>query len=290
MKRTLSTLSLRLRSVIAGAVVASLAAAPALAVEPTAGQVQDSVLHNSKTVAVQPIFMAATRKSAWYDLGAQLQVAQVTPAAQAQAKGIDLSLPKTAGFSFAGEATAADMSILRYAMVLGMVPAMARAGMTEEVAKTTEALASQHSVILGSLSEAARLSAALLITVTRDEEAAQSVGIGQALGAALTAGMLGIAEAAAKDSATQRAHGYYTAGIWAGASLLIGMAGGSNEWSDMAEPIATLLDKDAAFGGADRQLATHLRAIAGAVREGNVNLDTVKQSLTAITKIAADRG
>ena len=241
----------------------------------------DASMLAAETVAVQPVFMVgAEADTAWSHVAAQMRMGKPgADAAKALAgHGIDAPAKAEGGFGFAGASSETDIKILHYGIALGFTTALSRIGQGKDAKSIGEGLA-RAAGLLSSLTPAAQESAKALVALamgTAKEDA------GTLLAKAVRAGMLGIA------AGPQRAHGYYITGVWAGASVLVGMLGGSQVWADMGEPLAILLEKDAAFGGSDRELAKHVRAISAQLRGKTPDVRAITASLKAMRAVKAD--
>ena len=72
----------------------------------------------------------------------------------------------------------------------------------------------------------------------------------------------------------------------ASAAMLVGARGGNAHFAAMAEPLAQMLDKDAAFGSADRRIASELRGIAAELQVKAPNVDAIAQRVARILDVA----
>lgn len=247
------------------------------------GTPTDAELLEAETVAVQPVLgVGAGANGAWYDLANYAKVAKVNKAEAKVALATAISMPKVVekGFGFAGASSAKDMRVLHYAVGLGFLFTRMQLGATAK-AKSTAALLKKHESALTDLTPATRAAVtSLLKGATAGKKAAANGKF--FLSTSLRAGVRGVA------AGPQRAHGYFLAGVWAGGALLYASMGGNDTYANMAEPIAVMLDKDASFGGSDRVLAKHLRAIAKELKAKKPSARAVGQQILAMQKVTAD--
>ncbi len=260
--------------------------APAIAVPVVAEAISaptDSDILEAETVAVQPVLgVGAGANVAWYNLANYAAVAKVDQSEAKAALAAGIVMPKAAekGFGFAGASDAKDMRVLHYGISLSYL--FVRMSL-RDVAKSKDAaeLLKKSASLLADLSPEARGAAMdLVLGASQGKRTAASGKF--FLAEALKAGMRGVA------AGPQRAHGYYMAGIWAGGALLYASIGGNETYADMAEPIAIMLDKDASFGGSDREIAKHLRVIAKELKAKKPSARAVGLEILAIQKIGAD--
>ncbi|GEM_PF-1232282 len=247
--------------------------------------ISDDAVLAADTVAVQPVFMVgAQQDEAWQRTSDAIAARSVPKGAADTVSKLMINAPKAAagGFGFAGHSSATDIRILHYGLAAGFVTALVKAGQSKKAAELASGL-SAASGLLAQLSEATRKAAALMVSYGKGEANASKTPTGMILAASVRAGMVGIAQG------PQRAHGYYVTGVWAGASVLVAMLGGSSVWADMGEPIAVLLDKDAAFGGSDRKLAAHVRAIAAELRAKKTDVRKVAAIVKQMRAVTADK-
>ncbi|MFZ4577702.1 MAG: hypothetical protein ACOYOB_04820 [Myxococcota bacterium] len=261
------------------------AAAPAPApekpkVDLTKVEITKDELLASHTVAVQPMLMAGGNTGAWTVLASQMA------SAKTNAKSIDLA--KTAKIKapegplgFAGNAEAKDVAVLQYAVALGFLPTLLNGGNDAAAKELATNLMNGFDALSG-LSADTQTTAKLFIALALRDEKMDGELLGMVYAAAMKAGMLGIA------AGPQRAHGYYLAGIWTGMALMVGSAGGSATYADMAEPICVLLDEDAAFGGTDRKIATLMRAIAVELKKDAPDMGVIKSSAEQVLSAKSD--
>jgi hypothetical protein len=257
------------------------AATNVAATEPT----DQIMLANDNVVAVQPVFMVgAGAEGGWYDMAAYVAGAKADKAAGAEVAKAAISAPKAIdkGFGFAGAASAKDVRVLHQGVALGFIPALLIAGdQAKAKSLATGLMGSMDS--LADLTEDAQKSAKLFIALGLRDKKMDGELLGMVFATAMRAGMSGIA------AGPQRPHGYYVAGIWAGNALLFATLGGKNDtFADMAEPICVLLDKDAAFGGSDRTIASHMRTIAAELRKEKPSAATVRGEVEAILSVKPD--
>jgi len=247
--------------------------------------ISDEHVLNAKTVAVQPVFMVgAHADTAWSAMSEQ--IAMRKPAGDTKslldAAGA-IAAPKKSegGFGFAGASSADDIKILRYGLAAGLLPVMVKYGATKRANALAGGLDSS-AALLGKLTKETQASAAVLRTLGKSGKAGGKL-LGMLYATAIRSGMVGIAKG------PQRGHGYYITGVWASGAVLVASLGGSSVWADMGEPIAVLLDKDAAFGGSDRVLARHVRAIAAEVRKDAPDAKKIMGIVAQMNKVEADK-
>ena len=180
------------------------------------------------------------------------------------------------GFGFAGASTSIDIVLLQ----LGTL---------------TSGLALEHSnpegfkasiELLGSAREAlAPLSPEVAQAFDRYIAAARQGQIDStALGDLFAAAEAGIAKGPA------RAHGYLTAGLWFGLSMIDATLGtGTPEFTAMAGPLAVLFEEDADLSGSDVKVAVSLRAVAKLLSAENIDTAKVSATLGKVFEIKADK-
>ncbi len=255
--------------------------AAAIPTEPT----DEVILSGENVVAVQPVFMVGQgSEGAWFDMAAYVSGAKVDKAAADEAAKAAIAAPKAIdkGFGFAGASTAKDVRVLHQAIALGFVPSLVIAGQADKAKALATNLAGSMDA-LADLSGDAQESAKLFAAIGLADKKVKEELVGMIFAKAMRAGMKGIADG------PQRAHGYYVAGIWTGMSLLFASLGGkSDTFSDLAEPICVLLDKDASFGGADRTIASHMRTIAAELKKERPSAATVRGEVEAILNVKPD--
>ncbi|MCB9738327.1 MAG: hypothetical protein H6747_03600 [Deltaproteobacteria bacterium] len=255
--------------------------AAAIPAEPT----DELILSGDNVVAVQPVFMVgAGAEAGWYDMAAYVSGAKVDKAASAEAAKAAIAAPKAIdkGFGFAGASSAKDVRVLHQAIALGFVPSLVIAGQAEKAKSLATGLVSSMDA-LSDLTPETQESAKLFAALGLADKKVKEELVGMIFARAMRAGMKGIADG------PQRAHGYYVAGVWTGMSLLFASLGGKSEtFADLAEPICVLLDKDAAFGGADRTIASHMRTIAAELKKERPAAATIRGEVEAILNVKPD--
>jgi hypothetical protein len=248
------------------------------------GEPSDALLlSGDNVVAVQPVFMIGRGNSGgWYDLAAQMATSKASAAAAAETGKANIAAPKAIdkGFGFAGASNAKDVRVLHQAVAIGFLPALIFAGNGAKAKQLATGLGGAMDA-LADLSPEAQASAKAFLALATDKADAEAIGA--AFAQAMRAGMAGIA------AGPQRPHGYYIAGVWSGMALLFASSGrGNATFADLAEPICVLLDKDAAFGGADRTIASHLRTIAAELKKESPQVSVVRAEVEAVLSVKPD--
>lgn len=235
--------------------------------------IDDSTVEGAKTVAVLPAYVgAAGGDAAWLDLALGLQNGMLDAGAAVAATAAPLDVTTRGAFGFAGQATDADLDVLRISVGLGHI--LALRGMGD--AQGAEAVASElrkQADLLDVLDHDSRAVAAQILQGGGEEM------VGVTLGRALTTGLRGIAT-------RERAHGYFVAGVWSGAATLVAARGGNANFAGFAEPMAQMLDKDAKFGSHDRQIATAMRAMAKELSHARPDASAVRKQVAQVLAIA----
>jgi len=250
--------------------LSSLAVAPAFA---ATGGPSDAELLGARTVGVLPILATGGSRAAAFDrvgiaIGDDSRGGGHAPGA------VTVDLAESGGFGFAGKAESDDIRVLRYGYYLGMMPAVIRSGHEKETEMAAKLLASID--VIAPLGESMR------DTVIEALTSLESVD-GEAFAEIFANAQLGLAEGDA------RKNGYLAAGMWLGLTTLALW----NEQADesitgMAEPLAVLLDEDAAFGAADRKVAAILRGVAAELRKPRLDTDTIMAMTGKVLAVEAD--
>ena len=239
------------------------------------GVLDDGVFQSAETVAVQPVYLQQNGgKAAWYDLAMGLREGRGGAAGTATiaAGAFDLGAG-SGGFGFAGAVQDADRAVLRVAVGLGHVIALRGVGDEAGADQLGERLR-QSDADLDALTPESRVAAAAIPSGKTEDGL-----VGLHIGRALEAGVRGIA---VKD----RANGYFCAGFWASSAMLVAARGGNAHVAAMAEPLAQMLDKDAAFGHTDRKIAKELRAVAAELGQAKPDVAKVRASVARILDLS----
>jgi hypothetical protein len=260
---------MKLRMFLCSLAVVPLTVTPAIAGgEPP----QKEVILKAKTASVLPVLTTGNRAAQYRAIGASITTASkgsdVAPSSFIPAMGEQ-------GFGFAGQATENDTQILRLATLLGA--STAQRGDADALRQSAESIAGARQVL-------ASLDPNLVAAVDRYVASArQGVVDGEALATAFSLAEAGIAKGPA------RGHGYFVTGLWLGLTLLYAAnPGDASALVDMTHPIATFLEEDAEFGGADRKLAAEVRRIGALFGAAQVDYDALKDSLSRALSVTAD--
>lgn len=235
--------------------------------------IDDSTVADAKTVSVMPAYVGASGgDAAWLDLALGLQNGKLDAGAAVSAAAAPLDVVTRGTFGFAGQATDADLDVLRISVGLGHILALRGMG-DEQGAETIAAELRKQSKLLAVLDADSRSVAAQILQGGGQEM------VGVTLGRALTTGLRGIAT-------RERAHGYFVAGVWSGAATLVAARGGNANFAGFAEPMAQMLDKDARFGSHDRQIASAMRAMAKELSSERPDAGAVRKQVATVLAIA----
>jgi hypothetical protein len=179
------------------------------------------------------------------------------------------------GFGFAGQATDADLLVLRYAFIMGS---------TANQASDPAGLKTAVDVLTESRVALAALDPKVLAAVDRYLAAAREGNVdGNLLANAFSVGEAGIA------TGDPRGHGYFVTGLWLGLSLLYATnPGNADAFCDMASPLSVLLEQDAVFGGTDMKLAAEVRRVGSLLRNPTVDIATLRGAIVSALSTAAD--
>lgn len=247
--------------------------------------ISDEHIMQANTVAVQPVFMVgADADAAWSSMSEQISLRKSSgDATKALDAAAALVAPKKTegGFGFAGHSSDDDIKILRYGIAAGILPVMVKFGRTKRAAAMAAELDASAG-LLGPLTKQTQAAAALLRTLGKSGKADGKL-LGMLYASSIRSGMVGIAQG------PQRGHGYYATGVWASGAVLLALLGGSAVYADMGEPLAVLLDQDAAFGGSDRQLATMVREIAAEVRKDKPDAAKIMTVIAKMSTVTSDK-
>ncbi|MEC9439842.1 MAG: hypothetical protein VYE40_01930 [Myxococcota bacterium] len=272
-------------AIFVGAPTAAFAAGPLGEMTPELASVEDAQLDNLEIARVQPVVMA--------DQSAELQVS-VTFARASKANGANaMDLVQTMqnvealqaegeeeGLDFAGSSNKLDIAALQYGFVLGMAPMMSvlegqdRAEMLQQL----EALSSAN---------------ALFGNTTRQaiEKYVKSAASGKADHAAFMEMMRAASQdiASSGDPSIERRHGYLLVGLWSGLSRLSAEVGqNSRDLAATGDILVQLLEKDAIYGGSDRELAKQVRLVNAELRKDVPSKEVVRAALAEMVKVSQD--
>ncbi|PKN56457.1 MAG: hypothetical protein CVU56_15975 [Deltaproteobacteria bacterium HGW-Deltaproteobacteria-14] len=250
--------------------ISTLAAAPALA---ASGAPSDADLLGARTVGVLPILATgASAAGAWQRVG--VAIGDDSRGGVRAPGVVAVQLAADRGFGFAGSATADDMRVLRYGYYLGLMPAVIQSGHAQRREMAAKLLASTDAI--------AALGPEIRDAVVAALSSLDSVD-GAAFARVLAGAQLGLAEGDA------RKNGYLAAGMWLGLTTLALWQGEADETLvGMAEPLAALLDEDAAFGAADREVAAIVRRVAAELRQPRVDAQRVLEMTGEVLQVQAD--
>ncbi|MCO4763675.1 MAG: hypothetical protein KC502_19340 [Myxococcales bacterium] len=233
----------------------------------------DASITGATTVAVQPLVLGGG--GAWFDMATRLMQAKAKPAAIVGA-GETLATLGHQTLGFAGQASAGDRAILRTALHIGALQSARALGDACATRRLHAAAFRQQALLSGVNPVVAKLARAAIAK----QRSGDVVGTAIALGNLVTAATAGTA------SKQARAHGYLAAGVWAGGALMVASLGGDSSYAMMAEPLALELDKDAAFGAADRQVAAALRGIAKELRNKEPSATRIRSFISTIVGVS----
>ncbi len=234
----------------------------------------DSMFRGSAAVAVLPAMIgAAGSDAAWLDLALGLTGGKLDAAAAVAAVAAPLDQGASA-HNFAGLDNASDRQVLRISVALGHLMTLRGLGdQAAAAALTAELRGNDAQQAIAVLDPVTRGAIAALLS----DERAEMVGVH--LGRAFTAGLRGL-------PTQERAHGYFVAGLWAGSATLVALRGGNEAFRGVAEPVAQLLDKDAAAGSLDPKLARVLRQSAGELAKQTPDATAVRKHADRILDLA----
>ena len=235
--------------------------------------IDDSTVADAKTVSVVPAYVsAAGGDAAWLDLALGLQNGKLDAGAAVAATAAPLDVVTRGAFGFAGQATDADLDVLRISVGLGHILALRGMG-DHQGAETLAAELRKQSDLLDVLDQDSRAVATQIL------QGGGSEMVGVTLGRALTTGLRGIAT-------RERAHGYFVAGVWSGAATLVAARGGNANFAGFAEPMAQMLDKDARFGSHDRKIASAMRTMAKELTSSRPDTVAVRNQVALVLAVA----
>ncbi|MFT5431911.1 MAG: hypothetical protein ACI9OJ_002609 [Myxococcota bacterium] len=226
-----------------------LFAAPFVASATPPNSETDAAL-NGKTVAVLPVLLAGgTGSPAWQQFGAQMALTDTPNAAgvASMAAAPATRMPAAQGFGFAGDTSATDLQILKYGYHLGLLPARLASRRRADARAAVQNLAQADHIIAG-LDPDVRSAIAQVLEKTRANEIS-----GAPFQTLMESANRGI------SSDTPRAYGYLMVGVWAGLAAYTSVRGVHSEsLTSMVRPLVSLLEEDAVFASADRQIADTL--------------------------------
>lgn len=250
--------------------LSTLSAAPAFA---ASGSPTDGDILGARTVGVLPILATgASAAGAWNRVG--VAIGDDSRGGGHAPGAVDMRLDADGGFGFAGSATADDMRVLRYGYYLGLMPAVIQSHHAQRRDMAAKLLASTDAI--------AALGPDIRAAVVAALSSLDSVD-GAAFAKVLAGAQLGLAEGDA------RKNGYLAAGMWLGLTTLALWQGEADETLvGMAEPLAVLLDEDAAFGAADRKVAAIIRRVAAELRQPHMDVEKVLEMTGEVLKVEAD--
>jgi hypothetical protein len=237
-------------------------------------------LSEYKTVAVQPVLSASNTRGqfeaelASTAAGLSYQADKTVGVKKAANKYFD-----SKGFGFAGKASGGDIQLLAVASAIGMLPVMMKLD-AEKAKQNAAQLAAYVEKIKGSV--AADVTTALSLGL----QAVQTDDMQTALKAFL------VAMAIAGDSiskGSERQHGYISTGLYMGIATTWAAAGAQNTaLANLAAPLVTLLEQDAAMGAADRQIAAQLKIVGTELNATAPNLQAIVGAIEAASTVKPD--
>lgn len=236
----------------------------------------DAEFESAEIVGVQPVLVTgASPEAAWAEVSGFLASPQARKTAAAPA-----SLPKLtgdSGFGFAGKAAAADIRVLRHAVLVGVYAGLVAQGDGND--KLRHTLIGSVDTVYASLTPGAKGAVAKLL-----QRLANGKFDSAAIAATFRAAEAGIADG------PQRAHGYLAAGLWAGlATMVAGIDGDRGPFVTMAGPLMVLLREDAEFGGADKTIARHMEVMSGLLGNKSPESSKILDLADQILKVNPDK-
>lgn len=184
------------------------------------------------------------------------------------------------GMGFAGSSTKLDIVSLQYGYLLGNMPlaAAAKGEQMKKLTDTLDAMQQLHGVYAtdlgGKISKFVKSARAGKIDHVAYLEMMRAAGQGIA---------------SANDTAGQRRHAYLLLGMWTGmASMSAATQSVPKEVRDMGGMLVDLLEKDAAFGGSDRALATKIKVINGELGKSKISTAAVTAAISEMMNIEQD--
>jgi hypothetical protein len=263
---------MKLRHILSGLAALPLALPSAHASAPLPPSSPEAILA-ARPAGVIPVLTTGNRQAALLRLGASVANAASLPGA---GPAITLEAPAEQGFGFAGSSGAVDHAALHFGLLVGM---------SVILGSDSAALAKHMELVARRRDLGAGLSAEVQAAVDAFVQANRSGSLNtESLFAVFARGEEGIA------GGTSRAHGYFTTGVWAGITSVYADKTGldTSYFVDIAGPLASYLEADATFGGADRQLATEVRALAQALTAPTVDGATWRAIVDRMFKVQPD--
>ena len=246
-----------------------LAGGTALAQQPTQAD-----LDGAKVVEVQPVFtLGLSETSAWNAIAGLLSMnGTVNKLGDA-----GTAILSRGGFGFAGASTRTDVAALQYGVMAGAT-LIVHAKDPELLKKLGAVLQAGRDDVAGLSPDVTKVLDGLVAAAVKGQTDTKSLAY------LMLAAQNGIA------AGPQRLHGYLMAGLWSSMALWVAtMEGVPKGYASMAEPLAVMLDEDAKFGGSDRKLATHLRAMAAELMKKERDLKVLGTHFEAIRNTKPDR-
>jgi hypothetical protein len=241
-----------------------------------------------KVAKVQPVIFS--------DSGARTQVSAVASripqlqADDAQKARISGSIPAITmpaadsgeqGFGFGGSSTELDTVSLQYGYLLGMLPIVqaASADKFKETVATLDSLSQLNQFYGPELQAAVK---AYLDSAKQGQF--NDKAYMEMLGGA-TQGM-----ASTSDSSVERRHGYLLLGLWSGfASIAVESGSVPENLAASGNTLVMLLEKDAAFGGSDVQLAAKLKLVIAELKNPAPDKAAVQKHIMSFFDVQADQ-
>jgi hypothetical protein len=247
------------------------------------GHLDDGMLERLQVARVQPVVYS--------HVGAKTELAGVmwhasqlkaSPAASARLAAPELAVPSPAaqGLGFAGSATELDTLSLRYGHVLGLLPLMQ--AIKPEQFKVTVAQLGGLGELEAVFGEHTRGHIAQFVADAQRGKINSDAYLGMMQGCVQDI-------AATDDSSIQRRHGYLLLGLWSGLALTAAESDAvTTSLVATGRVLVELLEKDAAYGGADQKLANIVRAMTEELAQPTPNDDALAHMAQRMLAVRAD--
>jgi hypothetical protein len=254
----------------------------AVKLQPMEGDIQQL-----QVTKVQPILLsdsgARNQVSAIFSVAANLktddaQKARITGAAPA------ITMPAAdgeQGFGFGGSSTELDIVSLQYGYLLGMLPLLQAS--SPDKFKETVTMFDSLAELNGFYGPEAQAAIKTFVGDAKQGKLNDKAYMEMITGA--TQGM-----ASATDPSVERRHGYLLLGLWSGLTTLAVEAGAVPEnLAASGNTLVMLLEKDAAFGGSDVQLAAKLKLVIAGIKAATPDKAAVQQHIQSMFSVEADK-
>lgn len=246
------------------------------------GHLDDGMLERLQVAQVQPVVYS--------HVGAKTELAGVmwrasqlkaSPAASARLAAPELAAPSPAeGLGFGGSATELDTLSLRYGHVLGLLPLMQ--AVKPEQFKVTAAQLGGLNELEAAFGAQTRGHIAQFVADAQRGKINSDAYLGMMQGCVQDI-------AATNDSAVQRRHGYLLLGLWSGLALTSAESDAvTTNLVATGRVLVELLEKDAAYGGADQQLANVVRAMTEELAQTTPSDDALAHMAQRMLAVRAD--